>query len=208
MYTPREFNLADEAIIFSFIERYDFATLVTASPGDGILISHIPLILQQTNGRASLAGHLARGNPHWRSFNGITESVAIFRGPHGYVSPGWYKTGPAVPTWNYAVVHVHGRPRTNEIPEMTSTILENLVRKYESHRPDPWKTEELPSDYYERMKSGIVSFEMPIERLEAKFKLGQNRSVQDRQATVDGLMAEQSPDAEALAAFMRKYSCG
>ena len=203
MYTPGMFKVSDEALIFSFIERYDFATLLTLASAGGIEATHVPLLLRRSEGRPVLAGHLARANDHWRRFDGHTQSIAIFHGPHGYVSPSWYENRPAVPTWNYAVIHAYGCPRLMEDPEAVSSILEDLVEKNESRRPLPWRTSELPPDFYERMKSEIVGFEMPIDRIESKFKLGQNRSQEDREGTMRGLVADGSPEAAALAAFMR-----
>lgn len=142
---------------------------------------------------------------HWRHFDGGTQSLAIFHGPHGYVSPSWYEATPAVPTWNYAVVHVYGYPRATEDRQVTSAILENLAQKYESHRPDPWLSGQLAPDFYEQMVSRIVAFEMPIEKIESKFKLGQNRSIEDREGVVRELISEGSPHTLALAAFMREF---
>ncbi len=202
MYTPESFKVPDENRVFSFIERYDFATLVTSPASGGVLVSHIPLLLKRSEDRTVLIGHVARANDHWRHFDGATQSLAIFHGPHGYVSPTWYENKPAVPTWNYAVVHAYGYPRALEDPELTAAILSELVHKHENHRAAPWRMEDLPRDFYERMVSGIVAFEMPISKIESKFKLGQNRPQEDRAGTVNGLRAEGSADTAALAEFM------
>jgi len=122
------------------------------------------------------------------------------------VSPTWYATAPAVPTWNYAVVHIYGRPRSTENRQVASGILEALVRKYESHRSRPYRTEELPAGFYEQLANSIVAFEMSIDKIEAKFKLGQNRSKEDREGMLKGLIAEGSPGAAALAAFIREHA--
>lgn len=206
MYIPTSFRGPDEATVLSFIERYDFATLVTSSSTDGMVATHIPVVLRVQGDRAALFGHVARANPHWRCFDGNTQALAIFQGPHGYVSPTWYATGPAVPTWNYAVVHAYGRPLATEDREVTSTLLKALVEKYESHRSRPYRTEGLPGNFYEQMVSRIVAFEMPIDKIESKFKLGQNRSQEDREGTITGLIAEGTPGAAALAAFMREHA--
>jgi transcriptional regulator len=206
MYIPSSFRVADEPTIFSFIERYDFSTIVTSSASNGIVATHVPVLVKRDGDRVVLQGHVARANGHWRDFDGRTQALAIFQGPHGYVSPTWYTTGPAVPTWNYAVVHIYGRPLATEDRQVASSILEALVRKYESHRSRPYRTEELAGNFYEQMVSRIVAFEMPVEKVESKFKLGQNRSKEDREATLNGLMAEGSPGAAALAAFMREHA--
>ena len=113
MYVPASFAISDEKTLESFIERYDFATL-TSSSSTGLVASHIPIMLRRSAGRAVLIGHVARANSQWQQFDGTAEALAIFHGPHAYVSPTWYATSPAVPTWNYAVVHVYGKPRARE----------------------------------------------------------------------------------------------
>ena len=208
MYIPTSFRVSDEGTMFSFIERYDFGTVVTSSPQDGLLATHVPLLVRHVGERSVLLGHLARANEHWRYFDGKTPALVIFQGPHGYVSPSWYATTPAVPTWNYAVVHVYGRPLATEDRQVTSDVLEGLIHKYESHRPEPYRTEKLPKGFYEQMMNRIVAFEMPVDKIESKFKLGQNRSQEDREGTIKGLVAEGSPAAGELAALMREHAVG
>jgi transcriptional regulator len=203
MYVPASFAVSDEKTLESFIERYDFATLITGS-ATGLVASHIPLMLRGSAGNALLIGHVARGNSQWKHFDGNTEALAIFHGPHAYVSPTWYATSPAVPTWNYAAVHVYGKPRAKEDAYFTTVALRDLVARHEGSRTTPWRTEGLAADVYEKLTKGIVAFEMPIERIEGKFKLGQNRSREDRLGMLDGLDAEKSRDADALAAFIRE----
>ena len=203
MYIPELFRVANEASVFSFIDLYDFATLITPTSAGGMLVTHLPLFLKRSGDHATLLGHVARANDHWRHFDGSTTSLAIFHGPHGYVSPNWYQSRPAVPTWNYAVVHVYGCPRTVEDGHQTAAILEQLVGKHEAHRSDPWDLRSVSTDYYQHMVRQIVGFEMPIDRIEAKFKLSQNRSKADREGVVDGLVQESTPESAALAAFMQ-----
>lgn len=206
MYIPESFRLTDDKLALSFIEQYSFATFITAARAGDIVVTHLPLLLKRSGDRAVLQGHVARANEHWRQFDGLTRALAIFNGPHGYVSPSWYQVKPAVPTWNYAVVHATGCPRAVEDPHLTATILEDLVGKFESRRSRPWDVRELPPDYYEHMARQIVGFEMPIERLDSKFKLGQNRSMPDREGTINGLLQEGEPDSAALATFMQRYA--
>ena len=195
MYVPGSFAVSDEKILESFIERYDFATL-TSSSSSGLVASHIPIMLRRSAGKAVLVGHVARANSQWRQFDGGTESLAIFHGPHAYVSPSWYATSPAVPTWNYSAVHVYGKPRSRR--------LRDLVARHEGARAKPWRMEDLAAEFYEKLAGAIVAFEMPIDRIEGKFKLGQNRSQDDRLGMLKGLDAEGSRDADALAEFIRK----
>ena len=203
MYVPASFAVSDEKTLDSFIERYEFATL-TSSSSIGLVASHIPIMLRRSAGKAVLVGHVARANDQWRQFDGNAEALAIFHGPHAYVSPTWYATAPAVPTWNYAAVHVYGKPRAREEGGFTAAALRDLVARHEVSRAKPWRTEDLARDFFEKLAKAIVAFEMPIDRIEGKFKLGQNRSQDDRVGMLEGLDAEKSPDAEALAAFIRE----
>jgi len=161
-------------------------------------------MLRRSAGKAVLVGHVARANSHWRQFDGSAETLAIFHGPHAYVSPSWYATGPAVPTWNYSAVHVYGKPLAREDGDFTASVLRDLVARHEGTRAEPWRMEDLAADFYEKLAGAIVAFEMPIDRIEGKFKLGQNRSQDDRLGMLKGLDAEGSPDADALAEFIRK----
>jgi transcriptional regulator len=184
MFIPASFRVDDRETLLAFIERYGFATLVSACDGE-LHATHVPLLVDHKNGL--LLGHLARGNPQWEGF-GDTESLAIFMGPHAYVSPTWYATGSAVPTWNYAVVHVYGVPRLLS-PDKTREVVDLTVRKYESSRQSPWPND-LPDDFRQRLLAGVVGFEMPLTRIEGKYKLGQNRSAADQAGMLNGLYTE------------------
>lgn len=202
MYTPASFKVDDEARIAAFIEQYPFATLVGTGPEPPV--SHLPMVLRRGPAGLVLVGHVARANSHWRVMGGATPALAIFLGPHAYVSPTWYATAPAVPTWNYVAVHALGRPRVVDDAAFTRETLTELVARHEP-TPDGWSTAQLPPEKLDSLVAAIVAFEMPIERLEAKFKLGQNRSQADRDGTLAGLERSDSPDAAALAAFMRAH---
>src|SRR5262249_30848142 len=160
-------------------ERYPFGTLIV--PGTPTDVTHLPFLLDSARGeRGTLVAHVARANPIWRVFDGSLPVLAIFHGPHGYVSPAWYTSRNAVPTWNYVVVHVHGTPRLLETEDRRRKALEALVEVYEAGRPDPWSIDELPSATFSELSQAIVAFEIPIDRLEGKFKLSQNREHEDR----------------------------
>lgn len=205
MYVPAPFNVSDKKTLERFIDRYDFATMITASSGR-IFASHIPLMFHRSEDKSVLLGHVARANDHWKLFDGTTESLAIFHGPHAYVSPTWYTTSPSVPTWNYAAVHVYGKPRAIEDHAFTTATLSSLVSRYESTRAKPWTMDSLESGLYGRLAKAIVAFEMPVNTIEGKFKLGQNRSREDRMGMLEGLMREESPQADALADFLREHA--
>lgn len=199
MFIPSSFRIDDRDTLLAFIERYGFATLVSTDPNGVPFATHVPLLLDRSS--ETLFGHIARANPQWEMF-GDRESLAIFHGPHAYVSPTWYTIAPAVPTWNYATVHVYGTPRVIDT-DRTANVVDRLVRKYEDHRPTPWAGD-MPDDYRRRMLAGIVGFEMPLTRIEGKFKLGQNRSAEDRAGTIAGLRAD-GGEATELAAFTEGY---
>ena len=204
MYQPQSFRESDESVAFDLIEEYGFATLVSWSTGEP-MVSHVPLILDRAvSGESRLLGHLARANRHLRCFDGKQPAVAIFHGPHGYVSPSWYTTHPSVPTWNYAVVHVHGVPKTVD-SDATWRILVRLVEKYEAPKKAAWKAELLPSDFVEKELRAIVGFEMPVSRIDAKFKLSQNKAEADRMSALEGLEHDGGDEGRSLAAFTRRY---
>ena len=198
MYIPTAFRVVDRETLYDFIEQHGFATLVTASQG-GPVASHVPLWLDRE--RQVVAGHLARANRQCDLLNGV-ESLAIFQGPHAYISPTWYATTPAVPTWNYTAVHVTGIA-TRLSDERTAEVVDRLVSKYESGRANPWPNE-LPPEFRQRMLAGIVGFELPLDRIEGKFKLGQNRSVADQAGVVRGLAGE-GGEAARLAEFASQF---
>jgi transcriptional regulator len=203
MYLPAAFRLDDEAVISAFIGQYDFATIVSPS-SNGPIVTHAPLLARRNpEGGLVLVGHVARDNDHWRAMDGATPAVAIFHGPQGYISPTWYASAPAVPTWNYVVVHAHGKPVAPDEDDFTEAAISALVDKYESG-PGAWRIDAMPPDFYAGLLASIVGFEMPIERIEAKFKLGQNRTDADRAGAIAGLERQKSPETSALAELMRR----
>jgi transcriptional regulator len=207
MYIPPHFREADQNTLLAFIEAYDFATLVTSAT-EGFIVSHLPLLLRRSADGPMLVGHVARANPHWRAMDGQTASLAIFHGPHGYVSPSWYESSPAVPTWNYAVVHATGLPRTRDEDAFAAGVVRDLTHRYEDSRPQPWRVEDLLPEFHRTLLSAVVAFEMPIAHLEGKFKLSQNRPPADREGAIRGLEHTESAPAHALAALMRTRSSG
>jgi len=146
---------------------------------------------------------MARGNPQWQALQPDADVVAIFQGPHHYVSPAWYGHHPSVPTWNYAVVHVTGRPRLVRDPRELEAMLLELVVENEAHGPQPWRMD-LPADYRDKMIAGIVGFEIDIVRMEGKFKLSQNRPADDRPRVIEALGRIGSDDALGVARLMRE----
>ena len=202
LYIPEHFRVDDFEAQVAFVRRNGFADLISASGRGELHVSHLPLLPRvEAPGKLRLLGHVARANPHWQVLESAASVLAVFWGPHAYVSPTWYENHPSVPTWNYAVVHAHGRARLVEEPQLHETLLE-LSAAYESGRAKPWRMSELPSAYVDAMLKNIVGFEIEVERLEGKFKLSQNRP-----AEVPRLVAALEAEGEAeTAALMRAHS--
>jgi len=202
VYIPKPFQVEDPAIIWDFIRAYPFATLVSTLAEGEPLISHIPVIEDPVS--STLVGHLAGANPHAGLVGAKRESVLVFHGPDAYISPTWYKAREAVPTWAYAAVHAFGclvpvsAERKRKIVELTTS-------HFESGRPTPW-SDQPDERSMEKMLGAIVAFEMKPTRLEAKFKLGQNRSLEDRRGVMAGLLEEDAPSSREMAAFIDKHA--
>ncbi len=204
MYTKPEFAPLSQDEVFALIETAAFATVVTAGPG-GLVASHLPFVLHRERGaNGTLVSHLAAANAHAGLLTEGRETVAIFQGPHGYISSSWYPRNPvrdSAPTWNFAVVHCHGRPVPLDTQATARHLLE-LVDVLEKDRPDRWRMRELGPGGMERRLPHVVGFEMPIARLEAKFKMGQDERLYDTAAAI-GALERSDP---ALAETMRKHN--
>jgi len=209
VYVPGAFSETDAGALAALMRDHGFATLVTVVDGAPVA-SHVPLIFEPECGpRGTLYGHLARANPQWRAFDGAREALAIFHGPHAYVSPNWYRDpARAVPTWNYAVAHVHGAPRAIDDAGEARAVLARLVAAYEGGRAEPWSLDRLDARFLAAQLRGIVAFEMPVARIEGKFKLNQNKPPEDRAGVIAGLRDESRADARALADLMARRGEG
>jgi transcriptional regulator len=210
MYVPEVFAVADEAEVRRIMREHGFALLVTAAEGSPVA-THLPFLYDPEPGpNGTLLCHMARANPQWKDFARLEaegrEALAIFQGPHGYVSPRWYAGGPAVPTWNYLAVHAYGIPRVIEDEARVRAMLERLVETHEAGSEPPWSMAGQDGPYIRRMLRGIVAFEMPITRLEAKAKLSQNKTEDDRQGVIAALEAGDRPGDLELAAAMRRLA--
>lgn len=203
MYIPQRFLETDQEKIEQFIQQNSFAALISHD-GTDLIATHLPLEFERENDTAYLRGHLARANRQWRTFNSTQNVLAIFNGPHAYVSARWYNHL-NVPTWNYIAVHMYGKPRLITEHDELYAMLKRLVDKYEATAPleTRYRMENLPPDYVIKEMRGIVGIEIKIERIEAKAKLSQNRNEQDFDNVIAEL--EKSPDenARSLAAEMR-----
>jgi transcriptional regulator len=204
-YIPGHFATDDRDAAARLIHGYPFATLVTPSVPEPI-VSHVPLLrLEDGTANGTLIGHFARANPHAHHAPG-GESIAIFHGPHAYVSPSFYADpASAVPTWNYAVVHAHGALELTPDAASTRAVVDRLIDRFESSRDAPWQLG-LEGRRLDAMLGAIVGFRLPIARLDVKFKLSQNRSRDDRIRVATALEAEGYAEAEATAGWMRLYA--
>ncbi len=212
MYERAEFEETRLDVLHGLIRSYPFAVFVTSVEGE-IDVNHVPFLLETTAGElGTLKGHVARANNVWQNIPEQTDSVVVFRGPHAYISPSWYpgkqEHGRVVPTWNYAVVHAHGRPRIIEDTAWLRGHLSELTEMHEAGRVNPWKLTDAPEDYTDRMLRGIVGLEMPITRIKGKWKVSQNRSREDRFGVIAGLESRGDPQSLAVAELVRQYLDG
>jgi transcriptional regulator len=213
VYVPTHFEESRTEILHALIRAHPLAALVSLTP-DGLTANHLPFEIDPDPAPfGTLRGHLARANPHWRTL-GDAPALAIFQGPSAYVSPAWYatkrETGKVVPTWNYAVVHAHGPVRVVDDRDWLRAFLIRLTDRHEAGRPDPWTLTNAPADYIESQLAAIFGIEMPIDRLEGKWKVSQNRSPDDRNGVVEGLLREggETTMAELVRQSQKRSCCG
>lgn len=204
MYIPHHFNQEDLATIHERMASCGFVSLVT-NTAHGLMATHAPVLFQAGQGEHGiLRGHVARANPQWETALADEDALAIFLGPNGYVSPQWYAAkrehGRVVPTWNYVTVHAYGRIRFSDDRELLLDIVTRLTEKHEASFEHAWKVSDAPPDYVDGMLKRIVAFEMPISRIEASWKLSQNRSDADRIGAIEGLQEQ----GNAVAGEMEK----
>ena len=200
MYIPEHFKETNPERIAELVECYPFGALVTA-PNGVPFVSHLPFLLESTVGaHGKLLGHMARANPQWQHLAASSEVLAVFQGPHAYVSPSWYSS-PGVPTWNYAVVHLYGKPRLIEGEAELEALITRLTNIHESQMPSPWKPN-LAGERRAKLLSMIVGFEIEITDVQGKFKLSQNRPAEDQQRVIKQLNQSSNPLEASVAKLM------
>ncbi|MBM3782726.1 MAG: FMN-binding negative transcriptional regulator [Acidobacteria bacterium] len=181
MYTPSHFREERPDVLEAFIRAHPLAALVLPGP-DGLEATHVPLLLED----GVLRGHVARANPIWRSAG--AEALAIFHGAQIYVSPAWYPSKAAdprvVPTWNYIAVHAYGPLRVVENRDALLGIVTRMTETFEAPRSEPWRVSDAPASYIDGLLNAIAGIEIPISRLEGKWKASQNRTEEDREAVL------------------------
>jgi transcriptional regulator len=210
MYVPKHFEEHDLTVLHSLIRVHPLGTWVTPA-GGSLLVNHIPFLVDSGRGEyGTLVGHVARANPVWHSCSKAIASVVIFQGPQTYITPSWYPSkhahGKAVPTWNYAVVHVHGVPRTIEDANWLLKHVTDLSDVHESERAVPWSVSDAPRDFIDTMLKAIVGVEIPISTLVGKWKTSQNRPLPDKLGTIAGLYERGDANATQMAALVQRHA--
>ena len=204
MYIPKHFE-GDDTIGREIMLAHSWALLMTAGDDGAPVATHLSLLWQDDGTpHGSLVGHMARANAHWKLFERSADSLALFWGPHAYVSPTWYAPGVKVPTWNYVTVHAYGRPHVIEDTQGALDVLTKLATAYEGAGDDSWGLRRLPPGNAEAQTKGIVAFRMALSRVETKIKLSQNRDLEDRKRVIEKLEMSEGQDAQATAAWMKR----
>jgi transcriptional regulator len=201
MYTPTTFVESDQTKLHDFIEQRGFATLVSQADTE-LLASHLPLLSNRDAGpHGALIGHMARANPQWRQADG-QNVLAIFHGPHAYISPTWYQAVNVVPTWNYVAVHAYGSLRVETDRCRLLQIVQQYVDFYEADLPQSWSVDDTEPDFVTGLLDAIVGFRIVIDRIEGKWKLNQNHDETRRTNVIRALREVGGEDEQKTASLM------
>lgn len=197
MYIPASFKESQPERLHDLIAKYPLGLLVTHGD-NGLEASPVPFLLYAGEGEYGvLRAHLAKANPHWKSLARQAECLIVFQGPEGYVTPSWYpskaETHKAVPTWNYATVQVWGTPHMTEDAAWLRRQLDDLTSFHERPRPQPWSVNDAPPDYVANQMQAIVGIEIPISRIDGKWKMSQNKDDADREGVISGMRSDTDP---------------
>jgi transcriptional regulator len=206
VYIPEHFRVRDHAIAIEFMRANPFTILISCT-SEGPFATHVPVVARQSKDQLLLRGHVAKANPHWKYLQeNPAKTLVLFHGPHAYISPTNYETREVVPTWNYGTVHAYGTARIFSTPEELLGMLHELIPKFEAPYADQWAS--LSQAYRERMLSHIVGFEIAVTRVEAKFKLSQNRTKQEQQNIIESLDGALDTSVSGAAKLMREIGLG
>jgi transcriptional regulator len=205
VYIPEHFRVHDHADAITFMHANPFAILVS-STDDGPFATHLPIFVRQMGERLVLRGHVAKANPHWRHLEREPQCMTIFHGPHAYVSASNYTTRENVPTWNYGAVHVYGNARVFASPEELQSVLHDLIGTFEPAYAEQWSG--LSDTYRERMLTHIVGFEIAVTKLEAKFKLSQNRTKEEQTNVIMSLGKSEDTAIAGVSRLMQDQGLG
>lgn len=201
MYIPKLYKITDVEEIREFVQHHSFGTLVSTRKGRPIA-THLPLQLIQEGDNYYITGHMAYGNPQWRTFESSEEVLVMFQGPHAYISSSWYEQE-NVPTWNYQAVHLYGAAQILDEEELKQDLT-RLMETYEKHRENPVLWEKLSPSLLEKELKGIVGFKIKVNEIQAAYKMSQNRNDTDYRNIVDQLQQEGIPAAAQMADEMKK----
>jgi transcriptional regulator len=208
MYIPRHNEEKRLPVLQALIAAQPLATLVTLGTS-GLVASHIPMVLEKEGSEYGLLrGHVSRANPQWRDLVTTVDALAIFSGHQHYISPIWYAEGEdrcqEVPTWNYVAVHAYGPLKVIHDPHWLLVHVESLTTIHEAASEVPWKVSDAKESYIHSLLNGIVGFELPIERLEGKWKISQNRTQNERDGVIEGLSKLNTPESCAMKELVKK----
>ena len=204
MYIPEFNRQEDRSVTLAFMRANPFAILVSTAAGIPFA-THLPFLVDEVGDQVVLRSHMAKANPHWKSM-GEQESLVIFHGPHAYISPSLYEIRESVPTWNYAAVHVYGEPTLFSDEEGLKETLHWMINTFDSSYLTQWS--ELNDQYRSRMMQHIVGFEIKAKRLEAKFKLSQNRTKGEQARVMQSLSQSTDSNISGVAELMQQAGLG
>jgi transcriptional regulator len=209
MYTPKQFAETDPKVLHALIESQPLGAWVTLTE-EGLVANHVPFFLDTTRGEhGTLVGHVARANPVWKTLSTTVPSIVIYQGAQSYITPSWYPSKhehhKAVPTWAYAVVHAHGVPQVRDDATWLHAHVSQLTNRHEAKRAEPWHVSDAPTDYVDTMLKAIVGIEIPITKLQGKWKLNQHRPAPDKEGTMAGLSECPDTASREMADLMKRY---
>jgi transcriptional regulator len=209
VYIPEHFRVREHADAVAFMRANPFLILVSDGP-EGPYATHVPVVIRESvresGDQLVIRGHVAKANPHWRYLQEKPLCLAIFHGPHAYISPSNYTTREVVPTWNYGAVHAYGNARLFSEPEELLGMLHELIPTFEAAYAEQWNS--LSEAYRSRMLSHIVGFEIAVTKIEAKFKLSQNRVREEQQHVIESLSKAADTAVSGTARLMREQGLG
>jgi transcriptional regulator len=208
MYIRKQHQLPDPEHALALLQAHPLGAWACQTEG-GLVANHVPFFLDPSQGgQGTLLGHVSRANPVWRQLGDGAPSVVMFQGPQAYITPSWYpgkrEHGKVVPTWNYAVAHVHGVARAVDDPAWLMAMLQRLTHAQEGTRPAPWQVGDAPADYIAQLARGIVGIAITIERIEGKLKASQDEDLADRHGTVQGLRSDALHGSPAMTRLVQQ----
>lgn len=205
MYIPEHFHIEDRSAALAFMRANPFAILVS-NTDSGPFATHVPVVIRESGDHWTIRGHVAKANPHWRYLQSDSNCLMIFHGPHAYISPSNYETREAVPTWNYGAVHIYGTAKTFAEPEQLLNMLHDLIPTFDAAYQQQWDS--LSETYQQRLLSHIVGFEIAVTKIEAKFKLSQNRTRNEQQHIIESLSSASDTAISGTARLMCEHGLG